>query len=83
MLEGIMITIRFTDKTTTPPTEWVETLPEDTKVIVSLGIGYENTFLEKIEVNGQPFYMQRGFNADTILRVLFRLLRRPVGVSEG
>jgi hypothetical protein len=83
MFEGIMITIRFRDESTSPPAEWVEALPVDTKLEVVLRMSKEATFLEQIEINRKPLYVQRGFNADIILRILFGLLRKPKSLPEG
>jgi hypothetical protein len=83
MLEGIMITIGFTDETTTPPTQWVKTLPEDTKLEMILGLGKEKPFFKEIKIDGESFSVEGISNSSTAILIIARHLTGAKRVTEG
>lgn len=72
-----MITIRFRDKTTTPATERVETLPEDAKLEMVFTLDEIGPFLEKVEINGETFRVEGISDPLPITRILKSVFRRP------
>lgn len=78
-----MVTIRPGNESPTPPTEWMEGLPENAQFFVVLGSGEVLAVFEKVEVNGETQYVERLLDADSAIGILRRLLWRSVGISEG
>lgn len=83
-----MVTIRLRRpfgvlKTSTPPAEWMESLPKDTEWLVVFGKGEELTILEKVEVNGETQYVERIAYPEALLRIFGRLANLAKSFTEG
>ena len=78
-----MITIRIRPESSTPSAEWVEALPENSKLEMVFSVSKERTVLEKIQVNGETLHVERAFYTDPLYAIFRRLLGRSVGVPES
>jgi hypothetical protein len=82
MFEAIMITILPANESAAPPTEWMETLPKDTKWFVVLGGEQIRSVLEKIEIDGQTYFVERILNPHIQNGIYQSLLRGTVGIPK-
>lgn len=78
-----MVTIRIIDESTSPPTEWMETLPISSECIMVFRSGKELSILEQIKVNGKSQLVKTVTDAQTIGFVIGGLLGGTESISEG
>lgn len=64
-----MVTIRSGNEPPTPPTEWMEGLPENAETLVILSLDKVLAVFEKVEVNGKTEYVETILDAG-ILRAI-------------
>lgn len=65
-----MITIRPGNESSTPPTEWMERLPENAKWLMILTTDEVLTIFKKIKINGEPQYVETVLDSNTLSSIL-------------
>lgn len=78
-----MITIRPGNEPPTPPTEWMEGLPENAETLVILSLDKVLAIFEKVEINGKTEYVERILNSNSLGSIVQCVVGAAIGLPEG
>lgn len=78
-----MISIRSWFESTSPATEWMETLPKDTEYVVVIAGGEIRSIFEKVEIDGKTALVERILDTGPFGRINAALFKSAKSLPEG